>query len=159
MTPRMMSCRTFAVLGVPSRIRRGSESPELFGRIWKTFESRRQEIEPVATQRVYVGVSFPTNEEDVTDYLAGMLVVAGTPAPDGLAARAVSGGQYAVFECPVDSIGATYQHVFGVWLPGAAVQFDPARASFEEYPEKTPEQPVRLYIPVRPKPTESDQAR
>ena len=53
LTPRMTTRGTFAVLGVASRIGRGSESPELFGRIWKTFESRRQEIEPVATQKVY----------------------------------------------------------------------------------------------------------
>jgi predicted transcriptional regulator YdeE len=153
MMPKVESCGAFVVLGVPSRIRRGSESPELFGGIWKTFESRRHEIEPVATRRAYVGVSFPTDAEDVTDYLAGMVVAAGTPAPDGLATRTVSGGQYAVFECPVDAIGATYQHVFGVWLPGATVEFDAARAAFEGYPEHTPEQPVRLYIPVRPKPT------
>jgi predicted transcriptional regulator YdeE len=140
---------TFAVLGVASRIRRGSESPELFGRIWKEFESRRQEIEPVATQRVYVGVNFPTAEEGVTEYLAGMIVAAGTPSPAGLEARTVSGGPYAVFECPVEAIGATYQHVFSVWLPGAPVQFDAGRAPFEEYQEGTPPLPVRLHIPVR----------
>ena len=118
MTPRMTTSGTFAVLGVASRISRGSESPELFGGIWKTFESRRQEIESVATRKVYVGVSFPTAEEGVTEYLAGMIVAAGTPAPEGLEARTVSGGPYAVFECPVEAIGATYQHVFSVWLPG-----------------------------------------
>ena len=79
MTPRMTTCGTFAILGVACRIRRGSESPELFGRIWKTFESRRREIESAATQKVYFGVSFPTDEEGVTEYLAGMMVAAGTP--------------------------------------------------------------------------------
>jgi hypothetical protein len=44
----------------PGRIGRGSESPELFARIWKTFESRRQDIESVATQKSYFGVSLPT---------------------------------------------------------------------------------------------------
>jgi predicted transcriptional regulator YdeE len=140
---------TFAVLGVAIQIRRGSESPELFGRIWKTFESRRLEIASLATQKVYFGVSFPTDEEAVTEYLAGMMVPAGTPPREGLEVRTVAGGQYAVFECPVDAIGATYQHVFTVWLPGAAVQFDAGRAPFEEYPENTPELPVRLHIPVR----------
>jgi predicted transcriptional regulator YdeE len=149
MEPRMTTCGAFAVLGVPSRIKRGSESPELFGRIWKTFESRRREIEAVATRRVYVGVSFPTDEEGVTDYLAGMVVPTGTPVPDGLEGRTVSHGLYAVFECPVESIGLTYQHVFGVWLPSARVRFDAERAPFEEYPENTSEQPVRLHIPIR----------
>jgi len=158
MTPRMTTCGTFAILGVACRIRRGSESPELFGRIWKTFESRRREIESAATQRVYFGVSFPTDEEGVTEYLAGMTVAAGMPPPDGLEVRTVSGGEYAVFECPLDAIGATYQHVFAVWLPNAAVQIDAGRASFEQYPEKTPEQPVQLYIPVRQQPAGGERA-
>jgi predicted transcriptional regulator YdeE len=158
MTPRMTTCGTFSVLGVASRISRGSESPELFGRIWKMFESRQREIEFVATQKVYLGVSFPTNDERVTEYLAGMRVAPDTPAPEGLEVRRVSGGEYAVFECPLDAIGATYQHVFAVWLPNAAVQFDAGRASFEQYPEKTPEQPVQLHIPVRQQPAGGERA-
>ena len=98
MTPRMTTCGRFAVPGVASRIRRGSEGPELSGRIWKSFE------------------------------------------------------------CPVDAIGATYQHVFGAWLPTAAAQFDAGRAPFEEYPENTPQQPVRLHIPVRQQPTGGETA-
>ena len=156
MTPRMTTCGTFSVLGVASRVSRGSESPELFARIWKMFESRRQEIECVATQMDYLGVSFPTDDERVTEYLAGMRVAPDTPAPEGLEARTVSGGEYAVFECPLDAIGATYQHVFTVWLPNAAVQFDAGRAPFEEYPEKTPEQPVRLHIPVQRQPARGE---
>ena len=148
MTPRLTPRDTFVVLGVASRIRRGSESPELFGSIWKTFESRRQQIASLAMQKVYFGVSFPTDEESETEYLAGMMVPAGTPSPEGLEVRTVAGGQYAVFECPMHAIGATYQHVFGVWLPSAGVQFDAKRAAFEEYPENTPELPVRLHIPV-----------
>jgi predicted transcriptional regulator YdeE len=158
MTPRITTCGTFAILGVAWRITRGSESPELFGRIWKNFESRRREIEAAAAQKVYFGVSFPTDEEGVTEYLAGMMVAPGTPPLEGMEARTVSGGEYAVFECPVDAIGATYYHVFNVWLPSAAVQFDSGRAPFEEYPENTTEQPVRLHIPVRQQPTRSEQA-
>jgi predicted transcriptional regulator YdeE len=149
MTPRMTTCGTFYVLGVAGRIGRGSESPELFARIWKTFESRRRDIESIATEKTYVGVSFPTDDERFTEYVAGMRISADTPAPEGLETRTVQGGEYAVFECQVEAIGATYQLVFGVWLPKAAVQFDNRRAAFEEYPENTPGQPVRLHIPVR----------
>jgi predicted transcriptional regulator YdeE len=149
MTPRMTTCDPFVVLGVTSRVRHGCESPELFGGIWKTFESRRQEVESVATEKVYFGVSFPAAEEGVTEYLAGMKVAPGTPWPEGLEARTVSGGRYAVFECPVDAIGTTYQHVFKEWLPSAAVRFDGGRAPFERYPESAAPQPVSLYIPIR----------
>jgi predicted transcriptional regulator YdeE len=154
----MATCGSFSVVGVASRIGRGSESPELFARIWKTFESRRQDIESVATQKTYFGVSFPTNDERVTEYVAGMRLASDTPAPAGLETRTVQGGEYAVFECQVDAIGTTYHHVFSVWLPTAAVQFDDRRAAFEEYPENTHEQPVHLFIPVRPHPAGSDRA-
>ena len=156
MTPRMTTCNSFAILGVAFRITRGSESPELFGRIWKTFESRQPDIECAAIGKGYFGVSFPTNEEGVTEYLAGMMVAVDTPPAEGLAARTVSGGEYAVFECPEDAIGPTYQHIFSVWLPSAGVQFDAGRAPFEEYPGNGGEQPVHLHIPVREEPREGE---
>jgi len=152
MIPRMATSDAFVVLGVTIRIRRGSESPELYEHVWQTFEARRREIEPVATENAYLGVSFPTADEDVTEYLAGMKVAPGTPVPEGLESRTVPGGRHAVFECPVDAIGATYRHIFNAWLPGAALQFDAGRAPFEQYPENVAERPVCLHIPVRQRP-------
>lgn len=149
MTPQMETIGSFAVLGVVDSIRRGSESPELFGRIWKAFESHQEMIQTVATGKVYYGVTFPTADVDVTRYLAGMEVPAATPWPDGLEVRPIPGGAYAVFECSVDAIGGTYQQVFSTWLPSATVQFDSGRPSFEQYPENFAENPVRLHIPVR----------
>jgi predicted transcriptional regulator YdeE len=149
MTPRITTCATFTIMGVASRIGRGSETSDLFVGIWKAFESRRQEIASIATPKVYFGVNFPTADDRVTDYVAGMRVPPDAAALEGLETRDVPGGEYAVFECALDAIGATYQHVFAVWLPSAPVQFDPGRAPFEEYPESTLEQPVRLHIPVR----------
>jgi predicted transcriptional regulator YdeE len=84
----------------------------LFTRIWKEFESYRQRIAAVAIGRHYFGVSFPTNQEDETDYVAGMRVGDDAPVLPGLEKRTVSGGQFAVFECPVEAIGAMYQHIF-----------------------------------------------
>lgn len=159
MTPQLETIHPFAVLGVAQSIRRGSESPELFGRIWNTFESHQEKIQPVATSKVYYGVTFPAADVNVTEYLAAMEVPAATPRPDGLELRLIPGGTYAVFECAVDAIGGAYQHVFGTWLPSASVQFDSVRPSFEQYPENVAEQPVRLHIPVRPKPDEDRRAR
>lgn len=68
--------------------------------------------------------------------------------------RPIPGGAYAVFECTVDAIGGTYQHVFSTWLPSATVQFDGGRPSFEQYPENVAEEPARPHIPVRLKPGE-----
>ncbi len=118
MDPRITQREPFAVLGVVTQVRQGSETPELFANIWRKFESRRQEIEFLVIGEHYFGVNFPTDKEDVTDYLAGMMVAADVPILEGLEKRTVSGGQFAVFECPVESIGESYQHIFTEWLPG-----------------------------------------
>ena len=158
MTPHVATIGPFVVLGLASSIGRGSESPELFARLWKTFESHQEKIQTLATGKVYYGVTFPTADVNVTDYLAGMEVAAATPPPEGLEARPIPGGAYAVWECPIDAIGRTYQHVFGTWLPNATVQFDGGRPSFEQYPENAAEEPVRLHIPVRHRPSEDRRA-
>jgi predicted transcriptional regulator YdeE len=121
----------------------------LFADIWKTFESCRQQIEPLTTGQIYYGVSFPTAEKHLIEYLAGMPVADETRSPRKLEVRTIPGGQFAVFECPVQAIGATYQYIFTVWLPSAAFQLDAALPSFEEYPESTSDQPVCIHIPVR----------
>jgi predicted transcriptional regulator YdeE len=149
MRPQMETIGPFTVLGVSHTVHRGSETSELFAGIWKTFESHKDSIQPLATAKVYYGVTFSTADPDVTEYLAGMQVPVGTPSVAGLEARSVPGGQYAVFECSVDSIGPTYQHVFGTWSPTAAAQFEEGRPSFEQFPDNTTEEPVRLHIPVR----------
>jgi hypothetical protein len=35
------------------------------------------------------------------------------------------------------------------WLPSATVQLDPAVPVFEEYPDTTSQQQVRIHVPVR----------
>ena len=158
MKPQMATIDPFVVLGVASAIRRGSESPDLFARIWKRFESHQDKIQTVATSKVYYGVTFPTADVNVTDYLAGMEVATATPSPEGLEARPIPGGAYAVLECSVDAIGRTYQDVFSTWLPSATVQYDDGRPSYEQYPENVAEEPVRLHIPVRERPHEDRRA-
>jgi len=149
MEPRITAREPFAVLGIVTRIRRGSETPELFARAWRQFESYRQRIESVAIGKHYFGVNFPTDQEDVTEYVAGMMIGDDTPIPLGLEKRRVSGGQFAVFECAVEAIGDRYKHIFTVWFRGATVDFDPAVPVFEEYPESTQEQPVCIHVPIR----------
>ena len=149
MDPRMTQRGPFVVLGIVAQVRRGSETPELFAGIWRKFESRRQEIEPLSIGAHYFGISFPTDTEDMTDYLVGMMVAADAPVLKGLEKRTVSGGQFAVFDCPVQAIGERYRHIFTNWLPGATVRLDPAVPVFEEYPESGSQQPVCVHVPVR----------
>lgn len=151
MTPRLTTREPFRVLGVLTSVARGSESPDLFERIWQAFEVRRARIGPLSNRPLYYGVSFPTAREDVTDYLTGMPVPDETQGSGELHARTVPGGDFAVFECDVRAIGPTYQHIFTAWLPGAPFVFDGSRAPFEEYPEDSTTHPVCIHIPVRPR--------
>lgn len=95
MDPRMTQRGPFAVLGVVTQVRRGSGTPELFAGIWRKSESHRKEIESLAIGEHHFGVNFPTNKEDVADYLAGVMVAPDAPILEGLEKRTVSGGQFA----------------------------------------------------------------
>ena len=137
MEPRMILLEPFTVLGVVAQIRRGSETPELVGGIWRQFESRQLKIRALAVGDQYLGLSLPTGREDVTDCLAGMAVDTDASVPEGLNKRPVPTCQFAVFECPVQAMGETYRHIVTTWLPHASVQLDPAVPAFEEYSGRT----------------------
>lgn len=139
---------TFWVLGLQSQINKGSEAPELFVRIWKQFESYGKIIESLAIEKQYFGIQFPTDREEVIEYMAGMMVTKDSTVPDGLVKRAVLGGEYAAFECPVEGIGECYQFIFTKWLPSAPVIFNSKNPVFEQYPEKNSTGPVCIHIPV-----------
>jgi predicted transcriptional regulator YdeE len=149
MDPVMTKRGPFTVLGVQTQVKRGSETAELFAGIWKQFELHGREIELLSIGKHCFGVNFPTDTEGMTEYLAGMMVPDESPVPEGLEKRTVPGGQFAVFECPVQAIGESYRHIFTVWLQDAPVPFDPAMPVFEEYPEEGTEKPIRLHIPLR----------
>ncbi len=148
MDPLITRRQSFAVLGVVGQVRRGTETPELFAEIWKVFESRQSEIKSLAVGQHYFGVNFSTDTEDVTDYLAGIMVAAHAPVAKGLERRTVSSGRFAVFECPLEAIGETYRYIFTEWLPRATVQLDLSLPVFEEYPENPSQQPIRIHVPV-----------
>ena len=148
MEPRLIRRTPLCILGVVTQVRRGSETPQLFAGIWQQFESRRPEIEPLAAGKGYFGVQFPTGEQDVTDYLAGMAVPAETQTLEGLEKRTVPGGRFAVFECPVEGVGETYRYIFGSWLPDSGARFNPTAPVFEEYPEDTSERAVWIHVPL-----------
>lgn len=140
---------TFTVLGIQSGVKQGSETSEFFAGIWERFEKEREVLESLALSGKYYGINFPTHHKDLSDYLAGMTVAGDVPVPVGLVKRKVPGGDYAVFECPVENIGLYYQHIFTKWLPASSHSFHPEHPVFEEYPEKDSLLNVRIHIPVK----------
>jgi predicted transcriptional regulator YdeE len=140
--------RAFSVLGIQSDVIRGSEAPELFATIWEKFEKEIEVIESLSLSGKYYGVNFPAGKEEISEYLAGMMVSDDAPVPEGLVKRNVPGGDYAVFECPVEAIGMCYQNIFTKWFPASPIKFNPGYPVFEEYPEKDSPLQVRIHIPV-----------
>jgi predicted transcriptional regulator YdeE len=151
MEPRIENRKAFTVLGIQSRVKQGSETKELFAGIWKKFEAESDLMESLSLSKKYYGVNFPSDQEDIAEYLAGVMVSHDSPVPFGLVKRNVPGGDYAVFECPVESIGFCYQNIFTKWLPAASVRFNPKNPVFEEYPEKDSTLPVCIHVPVTKK--------
>jgi predicted transcriptional regulator YdeE len=148
MNPGFEHRRAFTVVGIQTRVKQGSETSELFANIWERFEAESEVMESLAISKKYYGVNFPTDLEDISEYLAGMMVTDDSHVPDGLVKCNVPGGDYAIFECPIDRIGLCYQNVFTKWLPAASVMFNPRNPVFEEYPDKGSTLPVRIHIPV-----------
>ncbi len=148
MEPGIEDRKAFTVLGIQFKIKQGSETAGLFAGIWEKFEAGSDLVESLSLSKKYYGVNFPTDKEDVTEYLAGMMVSRDSPVPNGLVKREVPGGDYALIECPVESIGLCYQNIFTKWLPAASVTFNSKNPVFEEYPEKDSTLPVCIHVPV-----------
>jgi predicted transcriptional regulator YdeE len=139
-------------LGLVSRFSQGSESPELFSKIWKAFEDHHAGIKELSTDACYYGVTFPGAEAGEMEYLAGMAIQQDAPVPLGTEARTIPSGEYAIIACAVSDIGRTYRYIFTEWLPWTDLDVRPGAASFEQYPPEGEEgSPILIHIPVRKK--------
>jgi predicted transcriptional regulator YdeE len=149
MEPVILHVDGFTVMGTSTRIKMGSENEEKFRSIWSDFESRHEQIRTHSTDRCYFGMSFATDVEGIIEYVAGMAAREIQAIPEGLVARRVAGADYAVFACTVQSIGETYHHIFGEWLPKSGHRLDGSAPTFEKYPPPEEAQsPVLIHIPI-----------
>ena len=148
--PDIVRREGFLVMGTVTHRRPGTDRPERFAAIWNHFETHHQSIKGHSVDAKYYGVSFAAGPDGSFDYLAGMAVRPGARTPEGLEVRQVPAGTYAVFACPVHSIGQTYRYIFGVWRAESGYETDNATPAFEEYPPATETNaPVLLHIPIR----------
>jgi len=144
---------SFTVMGTLTRVTSAEETAEKYGEIWKEFEPYIDQIRPISTGWRCYGVDFATNKEGVFDYLAGMAVQSNATPPDpNLVTRKVPAARYAVFKCPYQEIGQTYQEIFGSWLPNSRYEIDKSACSFEMYAMRDREsRPVVIHIPIKNK--------
>lgn len=148
--PDIVRREGFLVMGTVTRRKPGTEGPETFVSAWNEFETHRQRIERHSVNSKYYGVSFAAGADGSFDYLTGMAVRPVAQPPEGLEVRAVPAATYAVFACPVQSIGQTYQYIFGEWRAQSGCATDDAAPAFEEYPPAADTSaPVLLHIPIR----------
>lgn len=140
-------------MGTVTRRRPGAEAPETPVAAWKAFEAHLQTVQRHSLDGKFYGVSFASGPDGGFDYLTGMAVRPGVAPPDGLEVRLVPGGTYAVFDCPVQAIGATYRYIFAEWRAESGCATDAKGVAFEEYPPATePTARVLLHIPIRESP-------
>jgi predicted transcriptional regulator YdeE len=140
----------FTIIGTLTRVTPAQENADTYGGIWHQFESYNANMKPLSIDRRYYGVSFATKQEGVTDYLAGMMVADDAKPFDKQ--LKVPAARYAVFQCPIQDIGQTYQYIFSQWLSKSRYEFNPAAHSFEQYaPQGQDDSSVLIHIPIREK--------
>jgi predicted transcriptional regulator YdeE len=148
--PDIVRREGFLVMGTVTRRTPGSDRPEVFEAIWSGFETQQQSIKRHSVDSKYYGVSFAAGPDESFDYMAGMAVGPVAETPQGLEVREVPAATYAVFACPVQSIGQTYRYIFSEWRAESGYEIDNATPAFEEYPPATAANaPVLLHIPIR----------
>lgn len=150
MEPRFVDREAFTIMGVQTH-----SMPDKvdFGAFWeKEFMPHHEAIRALSADSAYYGVWFPHHGDGIPDYVAGMAVPDDAPVPQGVIARQVPASRYAVFECTVPTIGATYSYIYQTWLPSSPYEFTPGGADFEYYPPEgaTGVSPA-VYVPIRDK--------
>jgi predicted transcriptional regulator YdeE len=151
--PDIVRREGFLVMGTVTRRKPGTERPETFVSAWNEFETHQQRVKRHSVNSKYYGVSFAPGADGSFDYLTGMAVGPAAETPEGVEVRVVPAATYAVFACPVQSIGQTYRCIFGEWRAQSGYTTDDAAPAFEEYPAATDTSaPVLLHIPIREDP-------
>jgi len=152
MEPTICERQAFTIMGTSTCMSPSEETGENYAKIWSDFERYNEQLKQLSIDDKYYGVTFPTQQQNLIDYVTAMAVPdRSEPLAEGLVVRTVPAAQYAVFECPVEKIGQTYQYIMGEWLSTSAYRINPSAASFEEYPPEGQDLPVCIYIPVSKK--------
>lgn len=148
--PEIVHREGFLVMGTVTHRTPEADCPEVIAAIWNALDTLQQSIQRHSVDSKYYGVSFAAGPDGSFDYMAGMAIRPVEETPKGLEVRRIPAATYAVFACPVPSIGQTYRYIFSEWRAGSGYEIDHATPAFEEYPPATDTNaPVLLHIPIR----------
>lgn len=98
----------------------------VIGPLWQKFSQRAGQV-PNRIGREMFGIicdrpKVERSHPDELQYLAGVAVSSADKIPEGMIARTVPAGTFAVFlhRGPIRAIGATMHEIYRVWLPQSA---------------------------------------
>mgnify|MGYP000942399806 CR=1 FL=1 len=140
------------VLGIMARINpMNADYNELWGQRFTRYE---QIVTALAVEPGYYGVYYATDEPEMADFVAGMMVRQVADVPDGLTLRAVPAGTYAAFACTMSTIGQTWADIYARWLPASEYVEDEGRPALEYYPpdmSPSPDGVLTILVPIKSK--------
>lgn len=124
--------------------------------MWGRFNARRGEIAHLSEEAASLGVCIPTGGGVGLSYMAAVPVTAVAQVPEGMVARTLPAGRYAVFthKGAVEKMSDTFAYIYGTWMPGQK-ELEPRHApDFEYYdlrfdPEHPETSEVDIYIPIK----------
>lgn len=149
MKPRIVHKSVFTIAGVTAT---GMPGQLNYSEIWdKGYMPFDPALKTLRLEDGYFGATF--NEHGTYVYLAGVAIREGVPLPPGVETRRVPAARYAVFDCALDQIGATWKEAYENWLPTSVFVLDNIGSDFEFYPPVGSDgaQVVQIHIPVREK--------
>ncbi len=150
MEPRFVDREAFTVMGV--MIHSAPDKVD-FGAFWeKEFMPHHKVLRALSLDGCYYGVWFADEGDDIPFYLAGMAVPDDAAVPKGLLIRRLLAEHYAVFDCTMEAIGATYAYAYNTWMPASPYEMPQGTSDFEFYPpEGVADVSPAIYIPIRHK--------
>ena len=146
MEPRIVQKSGFTIAGVTAI---GIPGQLNYSEIWdKAYMPLDPALKAVSLEDGYFGAT--VNENGTYVYLAGMAIRENSPLPPSVEIRHIPAAHYAVFECALDQIGATWKEAYEIWLPTSDFVLDRIGTDFEFYPPAGADgaQKVQIHIPV-----------
>lgn len=150
--PKIILDREFKVVGLRKAVKPGDIAIRY---LWEEFSIRKLEISNAVLPAASLGIcEYMPNitDEDEFDYLAGVEVTDFQSIPDGMVTKLIPKSKYAVFthQGPIRGLKATYQSIYGVWLPNSDYELAELD-TIELYDPKPgcPEDTLDIYIPIR----------
>lgn len=147
MQPEIVQLPDRYVMGCVARIEpMSADYPTLWSQGFAPHESS---VSTIATEPGYYGVYYGTEQPEMVDFVAGIIVAADAEPIEDLALRDLPGGTYARFACTMETLGQTWGAIYSQWLPAGGYLVDETRPALEYFPPgMDPEMTIWILVPV-----------